>query len=357
SMEAADLLSIVCAIKEQSIDCILMIKCATRRVVRNLTVNCKSNYDNGWFGNPNAPLYRTIICLLRARQAKTYIQYVPIHSEALMKNVHKLAKSAADKRQVDNIDLTYPADFDIPGMSLKHLTQSRAYKYIKSLKCVKDRTSTVANLDRARYANGEISGPIPSDYQLWKSIRTKDVRRPIRDFLWRAMHSTYKVGRYWSHVKEKEYWAICPICQCNESMEHILTECPGNGQETIWALARDFWKNKHPHWPKPSLGSILSCTSTSFGGTAKRTRATNRMYRILIAESAHLIWKLRCRRIFNSATPTQPPTHAEVQHKWKHAMEQRMQLDFYMSLKGPSTKSLPRKLVAKTWSHTPLDRA
>ncbi|KAF9070635.1 hypothetical protein BDP27DRAFT_1220554 [Rhodocollybia butyracea] len=52
----------------------------------------------------------------------------------------------------------------------------------------------------------EISGRIPSEEALWKSIR-------------------HKMGSYWDNIPGYEPRGVCVHCGTTDSMEHILLEC------------------------------------------------------------------------------------------------------------------------------------
>lgn len=53
-------------------------------------------------------------------------------------------------------------------------------------------------------------------------------------------------------------------CGVMETIDHLLSECEAPGQSQIWALAESLWRKK---------GNVA------------------RLYRILVSESAHLIWR------------------------------------------------------------------
>ncbi|EIM91486.1 uncharacterized protein STEHIDRAFT_48463 [Stereum hirsutum FP-91666 SS1] len=109
-------------------------------------------------------------------------------------------------------------------------------------------------------------------------------------------------------------------------------------------------------WPNDfGYGTILGCGVSGFkteGG--KRLSGANRLWRILISESAHLIWKLRCvRRIQHEDDPNKYPSHNEIHNKWVFTINQRLSLDRSACNKrkfGP--KATRPDLVLKTWNGT-----
>ncbi|KAJ7352012.1 hypothetical protein DFH08DRAFT_693556, partial [Mycena albidolilacea] len=98
------------------------------------------------------------------------------------------------------------------------------------------------------------------------------------------------------------------------------------------------------------IGTIISAGLATFKndeGKAKPGEA--RLYRILMAESAHLIWKIRCDRVMqkNGAHPTE----IEVHNKWVLAMNNRLKLDCQMTDdRKYEKKAVPVKTVLRTWT-------
>lgn len=87
------------------------------------------------------------------------------------------------------------------------------------------------------------------------------------------MHSIYKVGNYWKNISGFEERAMCEVCHCEESMEHILTKCKAPGQEIIWQAVGKWWGKRTGSWMKPLLSGILACGAvriTTQEGKVKR---------------------------------------------------------------------------------------
>jgi ribonuclease HI len=66
------------------------------------------------------------------------------------------------------------------------------------------------------------------------------------------------------------------------------------GQKEIWDLASEMWRMKTGKGMRPMIGQIMA------GGV---TKVGNRLYKIMITESAHLIWKLRNERRIQHTSP------------------------------------------------------
>jgi zinc-binding in reverse transcriptase len=232
------------------------------------------------------------------------------------------------------------------------MTQSVAYKAIRFQKMKKEykkRRLTEVNLQRAMEEIKNIAGAVCPEKNLWKAIRHKDISRTARYFLWMSLHDAYMVGSNWlrpGFAPEYQERSECKICHKTESMEHILTECQAPGQAEIWALVEEMWLKRNGTWPKPTLGVVLASAALKFRHrNHQKEVGDTRLYRILMSEAAHLIWKVRCERVIREETITT----AEVCERWKHAIASRMDLDKSMSNPKYGRKALDKNLVSITW--------
>ncbi|KAJ7214163.1 hypothetical protein B0H12DRAFT_999566, partial [Mycena haematopus] len=119
------------------------------------------------------------------------------------------------------------------------------------------RNTTFVNLDRVRCSVEELSGYTPSDEAIWKSIRSVTLQRLHREFLWKSIHNTFRVGDFWLHINTMEFRHECHTCGVSESLEHIALECKVSGQQIIWDLTKQLWSKKYNQWPKMNWGLIL----------------------------------------------------------------------------------------------------
>ena len=133
---------------------------------------------------------------------------------------------------------------------------------------------------------------------------------------------------------------ICPLCQQTESFQHIVQECSSRERETIWEAAKDLWRRRYTDDLPTSTGAILGCGLASFTTeNGKSDAAKNRLYQILISESAHLVWVLRCERRIQGSDEYD---HSEwtVCNRWYRKMNERMQIDCLLTT-GTSSKGRP----------------
>lgn len=70
--------------------------------------------------------------------------------------------------------------------------------------------------------------------------------------------------------------------------------------------------------------------------------------RILLSESAHLIWKLRCERLIQNANVAF--SEVEIRNRWVNAINRRLDTDRLMTHQKYESKALDATKVQRTWS-------
>jgi hypothetical protein len=223
------------------------------------------------------------------------------------------------------------------------------------------RPRTSANLERVRLEIEDDFGRHTSETTIWKAIRHKDFTKETHTFLWKVAHDAFMVGNKWlrdnfpDNLKER---ANCLTCGSEDSMEHILTQCSAPGQEEMWELAKEAWEKRGYEWIKPGIGVIIGCGLVRLPDEASENeerrprrsprKASERLYRILISESARAIWAMRCRRVIDPKAPE--ATEKEAQNRWRSRMNKRIELDIALTNKRRyKTKALDMMIVKETW--------
>ncbi|KAJ3805410.1 hypothetical protein F5876DRAFT_51899 [Lentinula aff. lateritia] len=139
---------------------------------------------------------------------------------------------------------------------------------------------------------------IPTSESFWKSIRHKHLELKIKVFLWKLTHDAYWTGTHWSNIPKPELqeWAVCKECNEIDNFTHILTKCQSTGQELIWKLAGKLWHRKANkiQWRNPTIGDILGCGLARIISQTRVMTGDCRLWKLLIAHSAYLIWTMRC---------------------------------------------------------------
>ena len=92
--------------------------------------------------------------------------------------------------------------------------------------------------------------------------------------------------------------------------------------------------------------------STAIMNPQKVLQEVNRLYRILISESAHLIWKLRCQRVSEDKPENEWPKETEIHNRWLATINARLTLDRATTNYKYGKKALKQKTVLDTWKNT-----
>jgi len=145
-------------------------------------------------------------------------------------------------------------------------------------------------------------------------------------------------------------WVSAPLPPV---FEHIITECDSTERTTIWEQANNLWKRRYSESLPTSEGAVLGGGLANFKkSNGKPDAAKNRLYRILITESAHLIWVLRCeRRIANEDSPFNHHAEETVKNRWYKKINERMQIDCLLTNEFLyERKALKTRKVYDTWA-------
>ncbi|KAJ7023367.1 hypothetical protein C8F04DRAFT_970219, partial [Mycena alexandri] len=345
------LVAIKAAIESCPLDETLEIKSDSRVSINGLTKNLKRWEDEDFLGVENRELFRATVSALRKRKAKTTFTWVKGHAgEAGNEAADVLAKAGTRKPIPDLVELRQDTALLLPGAKLQSMTQSKAYKMIRQVKMSKraykeklKRKATIRNMELAKHAAADEKGGLPETSRVWKSTRHKDISRSGRFFLWMLLHDGYKVGKHWAKIDGHEFKATCVHCGVTETMEHILTKCDVPGQEEVWELASEMWKIKTGEdLPRPTTGQIMACAMTK-----KKDAGTTRLFRILVSESAYLVWRLRNERVIQGKPPA---SQDEIHNRWLRAMNIRLRLDCALTnAEKYGKQAISKDLVRKTW--------
>ncbi|KAJ7330328.1 hypothetical protein DFH08DRAFT_708879, partial [Mycena albidolilacea] len=334
------------------LDVELTIKSDSRTMIDGLTTNLSRWEDEGFLTVADGRAIQTTVARLRERKADTYLQWVKGHSgETGNEAADRLADEGRQAELPTMINMHVTQELRLPGAKLQNMTQSLAYKIIKDKKmntraCRKalKRRATKRNMDLAQGAAEDMNKETCAPQTIWKSFKNKDFDRKIRAFLWMSMHRGYKAGDYWSKFPDFDDWAICKECEITESMGHILTRCDAPGREKVWELASQLWRKKTGEDMEPTFGEILAC-----GVIKKKSRGESRLYRILLSESAYLIWKLRCERVIGGKPGA---SDQEIENRWRWTINNRLEIDRLLTNTKWGKHTIQKSLVLQTWRNT-----
>jgi ribonuclease HI len=319
--------------------------------------------DSGYIGTANRKLIKYMVANLRSRNGATVFKWVPGHT-GIYRNegADRMVEMGAKIDTVEDSLPDIPPHLKLTGARLSKLTQKLAYRAIRERKMEQyiPRPRTAAIMERVRLEIEDDFGRHTSDATTWKAIRHKDFTKETHTFLWKVAHDTFMVGNKWlrdnfpDNLKER---ANCSICGSEDSMEHILTQCSAPGQEEMWELAKEAWEKRGYEWIKPGIGLIIGCGLVRLPELASENeerqlrspqKASERLYRILISESARAIWAMRCRRVIDPTAPE--ATEKEAQNRWRSRMNKRIELDIALTNKRRyKKKALDMTIVKETW--------
>ncbi|KAG2088266.1 uncharacterized protein F5147DRAFT_748446 [Suillus discolor] len=210
------------------------------------------------------------------------------------------------------------------------------------------------NLVLTMYAVYNINGETPTNDQVWRSLRSLDTPKNIWGFLWKSLHGAYKIGEFWDKIPNCEMRGRCGLCDLPESMEHILLDCDkSTASKTIWKAAKELWQKHESNWPGVCFGTILGCNLITFRDPQKKLKLeTTRLFKTLILESAHLIWKLRCKRTIKfGGNREKYHSEAEILNRWLHTINMRLKFNRLLTdSMRYGKKAIKVDMVLKTWS-------
>jgi hypothetical protein len=143
-------------------------------------------------------------------------------------------------------------------------------------------------------------------------------------------------------------------------MEHILLQCDGSHQNKLWQLMREIWPARYGPCPTITLGTILGCgslgASPSKGKPTKEVatkiaeeKAERRLLRILISETAYLIWLLRCEAVVGERNSSGDA----VRTRWKAQIVERRMTDYLTATRLSRSKAFT-KALHNTWKYVQI---
>ncbi|KAI0641794.1 hypothetical protein C8Q79DRAFT_918924 [Trametes meyenii] len=295
------------------------------------------------------------IAELRSRRATTAYRWVKGHNgHRGNEEADALAARGASKEQGEEMDLAIPAPLMLSGAKLCCMTQKLAYKAIRERKAEKlrARPATTANLEEAKTDLWEACGRRVTTEGIWRSLYKKGVMRECRQYLWKAIHDAFMVGKHWQREKMPELLqqrALCKTCGELEDMRHILLKCKAHGQGAVWDLLRRTWGLTGKQWVTPSWGLAVApgCYRVEDQVATGKPTAMEELWTILWSESVYLIWKIRCERVIQN--DGRDFTLEEITNRWYATMNQRLALDRGAAAKYLGKRALNPKRVNTVW--------
>ncbi|KAJ7691524.1 ribonuclease H-like protein, partial [Mycena metata] len=358
SKSAGETATILFALQNIPREISINFRLKSKSIIQALTTNLSLLEDSDWAEAKDSQLLRVITALLRAKGTKCTFKEAGAEDSDPMKRAQELAMQGLTELIATPMQMDIPSYYHLKGMKLKNGTQRSFYKAIRTRRPKPQRLKTTVMLDITRHAAWGLSGSTPTDSQIWLSIRHQDITRTTRDFLWRCLHQAYKIGDHWRGIPNYDHYATCRHCQIDESMEHILLECDAPGREELWNLAQELWEMKGYAWPELSYGHVFACGLVDIRDTnGRKDEGAIRLFRILISETAHLIWKLRCTRVIErGGDPNRYFSEVEIHNRWLHCINSRLRIDALLTdVKKYGNRALKISEVQNTWNGVLMD--
>ncbi|OSD01785.1 hypothetical protein PYCCODRAFT_1502041 [Trametes coccinea BRFM310] len=325
-----------------------------KTVLEALTKYRTKNEDAGYIGVRNGAILKATVAALRSRKTFVALKWVKGHSgHERNEGADRMAAEAVSKRTEDEVDLTPLTGYSMSGAKLASISQRTAYRAIRMTKeeSAETRPATRKMIEMA-IRDLEIHGGCkPTDKNVWKALRKQHVTREQRQYLWKALHDAFMIGRHWDRPAMKPELrarGVCAHCNVTESMNHILFECQSEGQERIWDLTQSIWRSATDKTIQPCWGTVIlaPCVRIYSDGT-KRLRTLESRWTILALEAAHLIWRLRCERVIQNAN--KGFTAPEVEARWRAAINGRISMDRWMTSASLGKRALNVAEVEEIW--------
>ncbi|KAJ3965089.1 hypothetical protein EV361DRAFT_811258 [Lentinula raphanica] len=309
--------------------------------------------DLGFTGIKDATLYRALLSKLRHRKAPTLFGKATPQDKSIRKEVNTLAKIASTiVGPVNGSDIAAISESISKGVKVTEMTQAIAYQTIKEMTIPKPRPRTEDIMGKIQKDIQAATGTAPVPEIIWRGIRNPLIPRRARNFMYMAVHGALRIGNFWKHIPNCEERVNCDFCGIEENLEHILFKCQRPWRKMVWDIVEELWLKSNPDalWLEPALGTTLGCCS--FPAPSKTQRKENlvqdRLYRILMIEAGHFIWKLRCEIVIERKN--EDITIPEAHGRWTHTLNRRLEKDQKLTAKRWKNNRIPRTVVLDTWN-------
>nr|GAT45911.1 predicted protein [Mycena chlorophos] len=330
---------------------------------QDLTIVCRtphvrdkhlSRWENeGWVGVKDRDVLRCLAAEMKTRTGQTLFLVDERGDMQELKQANARANNACDTSQAGTIPVPILPGYELPGVKLANIRQRIVYHAIREWKNA-ERKKRESMEERV----ADITADVLHDYDravdpenIWLSAHTKDIALNTRNFIWRMMHDSFRLGRKWEDIPRCEDFGVCELCGAEETIQHILLECKHPGQEQVWAEAKALWAKTGLPWRATTLGGILACGLATFPNrNGKLNVAKQWLFRILVSEAAGLIWKIRCERVMEPENPIPDPE--AVRNRFFAVINVQLDIDRVLAKRSPkeALASLDPGLVLETWT-------
>jgi hypothetical protein len=358
---SGELLAMTHALQQADPGTTITVRTASKQIITGLTKKLKLWEDSGWLGVQDKEQWQSLVYSLRCRSAQTDLTLARRgNTDAGICKAREMAKKGASQQSGAVVNTEVPDKWNIQGAKLCTVTQKLAYKSLtkqakqslgsKALKNVTEALSALKEDD-------QIKGKTPDE--IWQGVWSKQSRKNVSQFLYKAMHGAQKVGMYWRNIEGAEDRAKCTICGVvDESMQHILLECPSTARKEVWKLARRTWPTGYQKWRTVDMGLILGSGAINLKADPRRTtgqkslktakrkaQGRSELMQDLIRESAHLIWVMRCERVVGDRKGQ--AGKSEIQRRWFRKIDDKLLSERALATRPRAKAKTKRRLTFK----------
>ena len=116
-------------------------------------------------------------------------------------------------------------------------------------------------------------------------------------------------------------------------------------------MAKSVLEKRRLGWYEPTLGLILGAPLASFANCQRRPiPGSSRLFHILITESAHMIWVLRCTRVIELENDSSRwLSSREIENRWRTRVNDRISI-LDMAMARSRAGILSQRIVLRTWN-------
>ena len=199
--------------------------------------------EENWLNIENKEIWKEVLRRLRKRGSKTMV--IKVKKESKTKNkIDELRNENGDVKLIKGLKIKRQKDskFLKKGAALDAMTQKKAYEMVNNERGEKPGgLMTLSNLDKIKTVMAGICRRI-KEKEIWKGLE-KMYSPQVAVFTWRMIHGRVKCGSFFRHIPNWQEKEFCS-CGASESIEHILVLCEKSGQQELWKLVGEKWKQE-----------------------------------------------------------------------------------------------------------------
>ncbi|KAL7280190.1 hypothetical protein ACG7TL_006609 [Trametes sanguinea] len=352
--KAAEIAAVIVAADKVGRAWQMQIDSDSKTTLAALTHTRGKNEDEGYIGKANSALLQMAVEALLRRRTHTSVKWVKGHAgHKGNEEADALADKGAEGVQEAQLRVDETSGLHLSGAKLQATTQRLAYRAIRSAKEQKAnvRPSTAENLDLIRKDLQRECAVSPTNDTLWAAVKKNTATREGRQFIWRAIHDSFMIGRHWLRATMPpplRNRAECHVCGCLETMNHILFDCSATGRQLSWTLLTSLWSRTGDKEITPTWGTVMGAQSVVIKdehGTRQPTKEAR--WAVLATETAFLVWKMRCERVIQREG--EQFTAQEATNRWWSTIRDRQKLDMSAANGYLGKRALCRQEMMKLW--------